>query len=44
MTPMLIDQDKARLMDHGVVGQLPMNQGPNVKIEPLVKEGERMKQ
>ena len=42
MAPMLIDPNNARLVEHQGAGQLPIVQGPNIKIEPPVKEGTRM--
>ena len=38
-----VDQNNAKLLEHGAAGQLPVV-GPNVKTEPSVKAGERMKQ
>jgi len=42
MVPTLMDPNNARLVEHSGAGQLPVVQGPNIKIEPLVKEGTRM--
>ena len=42
MAPTLIDPNNARLVEHQGAGQLPIVQGPNIKIEPPVKEGTRM--
>jgi hypothetical protein len=42
IVPMLMDPNNARLMEHAGAGQLPVVQGPNIKIEPPVKEGTRM--
>jgi hypothetical protein len=42
MAPTLIDPNSARLLEHQGAGQLPIVQGPNIKIEPPVKEGTRM--
>jgi len=42
MVPMLMDPNNARLLEHKGAGQLPVVQGPNIKIEPPVKEGTRM--
>jgi len=42
MVPTLMDPNNARLLEHGGAGQLPVVQGPNIKIEPPVKEGTRM--
>jgi len=42
MVPMLMDPNNARLLEHAGAGQLPVVQGPNIKIEPPVKEGTRM--
>ena len=38
-----VDQNNARLMERGGAGQSPVV-GSNVKTEPLVQEGERIKQ
>jgi hypothetical protein len=38
----LIDPNNARLLEHQGAGQLPIVQGPDIKIEPLVKEGTPM--
>ena len=38
-----VDQNNARLMEHGGAGQSPVV-GSTVKTEPSVKEGERIKQ
>ena len=38
----LIDPNNERLMKKEGVGQLPQVQGPQIKIEPTVKEGTRM--
>ena len=38
-----VDQNNARRMEHGGTGQSPVV-GSNVKTEPSVKEGERIKQ
>ena len=43
MIPTLMDQNNARRMEHGGTGQSPVV-GSNVKTEPSVKEGERVKQ
>lgn len=42
MVPMLMDPNNARLLEHAGAGQLPVVQGPNIEIEPPVKEGTRM--
>jgi hypothetical protein len=42
MIPTLMDQNNAKLMEHGGAGQSPAV-GSNVKTEPSVKEGERIK-
>ena len=42
MAPMLMDPNNARVLEHKGAGQLPVVQGPNIKIEPPVKEGTRM--
>lgn len=42
MAPMLMDANNARLLEHKGAGQLPVVEGPNIKIEPPVKEGTRM--
>ena len=42
MVPMLMDPNNARLLEHAGAGQLPVVQGPNIKIEPPVKEGTLM--
>jgi hypothetical protein len=42
MAPTIIDPNNARLVEHQGAGQLPIVQGPNIKIEPPVKEGTRM--
>ncbi len=42
MAPMLMDPSNARLLEHQGAGQLPIVQGPQIKIEPPVKEGTRM--
>lgn len=42
MAPTLIDPNNARLVEHQGAGQLPIVQGPNIKIEAPVKEGTRM--
>jgi hypothetical protein len=39
-TPM--DPNNARLLDHQGAGRLPVVQGPNITIDPPVKEGTRM--
>src|SRR5215211_4114876 len=39
MVPMLMDPNNARLLEHAGAGQLPVVQGPNITIEPPVKEG-----
>lgn len=39
-TPM--DPNNARLLEHKGAGQLPLVQGPNIAIDPPVKEGTRM--
>jgi hypothetical protein len=39
MVPMLMDPNNARLLEHAGAGQLPVVQGPNIKIDPPVKEG-----
>ncbi len=38
----LEDPSNARLLEHQGAGRLPIVQGPNIKIEPPVKEGTRM--
>jgi hypothetical protein len=38
----LEDPNNARLLERQGAGQLPVVQGPNIKIEPPVKEGTRM--
>lgn len=38
----LEDPNNARLLEHQGAGRLPIVQGPNIKIEPPVKEGTRM--
>jgi hypothetical protein len=40
--PTLMDPNNARLLDHLGAGQLPVVQGPDIKIEPPVREGTRM--
>jgi hypothetical protein len=42
MVPTLMDPNNARLLEHGGAGQLPVVQGPKIKIEPPIKEGTRM--
>jgi hypothetical protein len=42
MAPVLIDPNNARLLEHQGAGQLPIVQGPKIKIEPPVKEDTRM--
>jgi len=42
MVPMLQDPNNARLLEHHGAGQLPVAQGPNVKIQPPMKDGTRM--
>jgi hypothetical protein len=42
MAPTLMDPNNARLLEHGGAGQLPVVQGPKIKIEPPVTEGTRM--
>lgn len=42
MAATLMDPNNARLLEHQGAGQLPVVQGPNIKIEPPVKEGTRM--
>lgn len=42
MAPTLMDPNNGRLLEHQGAGQLPIVQGPNIKIEPPVKEGTRM--
>lgn len=42
MVSTLMDPNNARLLEHQGAGQLPVVQGPNIKIEPPVKEGTRM--
>jgi hypothetical protein len=42
MAPTLMDPNNARLVEHQGAGQLPVVQGPNIKIEPPVREGTRM--
>lgn len=37
-----INFNNAGLLEHKRAGQLPVAQGPNIKIEPPVKEGTRM--
>lgn len=37
-----IDPNNTRLMEHKGAGQLPVVQGPNIVIDPLVKEDTRM--
>lgn len=39
-TPM--DPNNARLLEHQGAGRLPVVQGPNITIDPPVKEGTRM--
>lgn len=39
-TPM--DPTNTRLLEHKGAGQLPLVQGPNIAIDPPVKEGTRM--
>lgn len=36
------DQNNARLLEDHAAGQLPVVQGPNVKIKPPMKDGTRM--
>lgn len=38
----LEDPNNARLLERQGAGRLPVVQGPNIKIEPPVKEGTRM--
>lgn len=38
----LDDPNNARVLEHQGAGRLPIVQGPNIKIEPPVKEGTRM--
>ncbi len=38
----LEDPNNARLLERQGAGRLPLVQGPNIKIEPPVKEGTRM--
>lgn len=38
----LEDPNNARLLEHQGAGRLPIVQGPNIKIDPPVKEGTRM--
>jgi hypothetical protein len=42
MAPTLMDPNNARVLEHGGAGQLPVVEGPKIKIEPPVKEGTRM--
>lgn len=42
MGPTLMDPNNARLLEHQGAGRLPLVQGPNIKIDPPVKEGTRM--
>jgi hypothetical protein len=42
MAPPLMDPNNARVLEHGGAGQLPVVEGPKIKIEPPVKEGTRM--
>lgn len=42
MRTMPMDPNNARLLEHKGAGQLPVVQGPNIKIEPPVKEGTRL--
>lgn len=38
----LEDPNNARLLEHQGAGRLPIVQGPNIQIDPPVKEGTRM--
>lgn len=42
MSSTLEDPNNARLLEHQGAGRLPLVQGPNITIEPPVKEGTRM--
>ncbi len=42
MSPTPMDPNNARLLEHQGAGRLPTVDGPNIKIDPPVKEGTRM--
>jgi len=42
MSPTSMDPNNARLLEHQGAGRLPTVDGPNIKIDPPVKEGTRM--
>ncbi|MGA6826050.1 hypothetical protein ACO9S2_00415 [Nitrospira sp. NS4] len=42
VVPTVMDPNNTRLLEHQGAGRLPIVQGPNIKIEPPVKEGTRM--
>jgi hypothetical protein len=42
MRPTPMDPNNTRLLEHKGAGQLPLVQGPNIAIDPPVKEGTRM--
>lgn len=42
MEPARLDPSNARVLKHQGAGRLPLVQGPNITIDPPVKEGTRM--
>jgi hypothetical protein len=42
MAPTPMDPNNARLLEHAGAGQLPVVEGPKIKIDPPVNEGTRM--